>query len=206
MKRNRGEPLTPPSKRQQSIAGFFARPKQKGNEEVKSEDIIDLRVPEQTAIASTVKKVGPVYTVLSTDEYPLPNHPSYHLPPTTSYNHPFPPSPIPQSLLTSLKFNSTSKSITNPELGLDLLYFKPFIERTASRELLTFLLDTLPWYRVKYVVRGININTPRWTTVFGKDRTGLPWESYKCKPRAIPPILLRLMQKGTSILVLGGYS
>jgi hypothetical protein len=38
-------------------------------------------------------------------------------------------------------------------------------------------------------VRGIDINTPRYTTVFGKDATSTPWTGYdKAEPRAIPVV------------------
>ena len=127
--------------------------------------------------------------------YPPPNHSSYHLPPSPSYNLPFPIAQIPDTL--RLKYGTSPKMILKPEFGLDLLYFKRFIDPSCSRHLVKYLLDSMPWYRVSYTVRGININTPRWTTVFGKDSTSTPWEGYdKAKPRAIPPILLRLMQKG----------
>ena len=128
-------------------------------------------------------------------DYPPPNHPSYHLPPSPSYNHPISIAPIPASL--NLKFNTAAKSIFKAEFGLDLLYLKRFIDPSCSRQLTKYLLDTLPWYRVKYTVRGIDINTPRWTTVFGKDSTSTPWNGYdKASPKAIPPILLKLMQRG----------
>ncbi|OCF36430.1 hypothetical protein I316_01679 [Kwoniella heveanensis BCC8398] len=66
----------------------------------------------------------------------------------------------------------------------------------SSKQLMKYLLEELPWYRVKYTVRGININTPRYTTVFGKDSTDIPWTGYqKCKPRAIPEVLVNLMRK-----------
>lgn len=128
--------------------------------------------------------------------YPPQNHSSYHLPPHPGYNHPFPITPPPSTLLEKMAFNTASKPIFKPELGLDLLYFKSFIDRSCSHDLMQYLLDEMPWYRVKYTVRGININTPRWTTVFGKDATEGKWDSYPVKPRAIPEMLLRLMQMG----------
>ena len=205
MKRSREGITTFQAKKQQNIAGFFVKTKVGESVDVKEQDkpdIIDLSA-DIDDLKAPVAKSSPlkaVYTNFATDDYPPVNHPSYHLPPSSSFNHPFIAPPIPDSLISSLKFNTSSKSITKPELGLDLLYFKPFIERSSSRDLMKFLLDSLPWYRVKYVVRGISINTPRWTTVFGKDRTGMAWEKYGCKPRAIPPILLRLMQKGVSFI------
>ena len=125
------------------------------------------------------------------------SHPSYRAPPTTTFNHPFPIAPVPENLLSSFSFNDPAKSIIKPELGLDLLYFKRFIDPSCSGGLKKYLLDALPWYRVKYKVRGIDINTPRYTTVFGKDATDTPWRGYdKAEPRAIPRILLMLMKKG----------
>ncbi|ORY24979.1 hypothetical protein BCR39DRAFT_445565, partial [Naematelia encephala] len=112
-----------------------------------------------------------------------------------SYNHPFSISPPPPALLESLAFTPQTRTITKPDLGLDLLYLKHFVSPACSRALMAYLLSALPWYRVTYMVRGIRINTPRFTTVFGKDSTNTPWDGYKVSPRAIPPILLRLMQK-----------
>jgi hypothetical protein len=205
MKRTRAETSSTPSKRQQGIAGFFTKPKKEEEPiEIKDEpesELNDLTSegplnPTDLPVITHNKTPSTNLVPIGTDDYPPPSHPSYHLPPSPSYNHPFTIPPIPESLSSSLKFNLTSQPITKPNLALDLLYFKPFIERKSSKELVKFLLDSLPWYRVTYTVRGITINTPRWTTVFGKDSTKLPWTGYKCAPKAIPPILLRLMQKG----------
>ena len=128
--------------------------------------------------------------------YPPPSHPSYAPPPSPTHNHPFPiPSPPPH-LLSSLQFNPNPRPILKPKLDLDLLYFNQFISG-GSKGLYGYLLDSLPWYRVTYVTKGITINTPRWTTVFGKDCSSREWGGYAVKPRAIPEILLRLMEIGT---------
>lgn len=128
--------------------------------------------------------------------FPPPDHPSYHLPPSPTYNHPITIVPPSASLVDAMRFNTVPRSITSPA-DLDLLYFTKFIDPTCSRLLTKYLLDSLPWYRVNYTTKGIDIKTPRYTTVFGKDATAMPWEVYdKWKPRAIPEILLRLMQKG----------
>lgn len=129
--------------------------------------------------------------------YPPSNHVSYHPPPSLDHNHPLSISPPPQRLLDSLSFSQSPRPILKPALNLDLLYFDQFIAPPGSRMLYDYLLDSLPWYRVKYTVRGININTPRWTTVFGKDSSTKSWTGYDVKPRAIPEILLRLMEIGT---------
>jgi hypothetical protein len=135
--------------------------------------------------------------------YPPPSHPSYHPPPSPSHNHPFQIPHPPSALLSSLSFNPTPNIITKPELNLDLLYFNQFIA-SGSKELYHYLLDSLPWYRVTYTTKGFTVNTPRWTTVFGKDSAGKEWSGYPTgvKPRAIPEILLRLMELGMSPLPL----
>jgi hypothetical protein len=137
--------------------------------------------------------------------YPPPTHASYHLPPSPIYNHPITIVPPPAALIDALRFNTSPRIITSPA-DLDLLYFTKFIDPTCSRQLTRYLLDALPWYRVNYTTKGIDIKTPRYTTVFGKDATPMPWEVYdKWKPRAIPEILLRLMQKGMSLSMTGRH-
>lgn len=209
-----------PIKRQANLASFFtkpspAKPPPSSTTPSKPTEIISIQddSPEPpskrrrvssdslsptrnaTASSSTIDQKA----LIADPDYPPPNHPSYHPPPSPSYNHPIVIAPIPQSLLDALSFNTVPKPIVKPDLGLDLLYFKRFIEPSCSAELTKYLLDSLPWYRVKYMVRGISINTPRYTTVFGKDATSTPWTGYdKAEPRAIPRILLKLMQMGTS--------
>lgn len=73
--------------------------------------------------------------------------------------------------------------------GLDLLYFSGFVSGPKRGEFFDYLRAALPFYRVRYTVRGININTPRYTTVFGCDQTGAKSSAYKIQPRAIPPVL-----------------
>ncbi|KAJ3032010.1 hypothetical protein HK097_005391, partial [Rhizophlyctis rosea] len=69
---------------------------------------------------------------------------------------------------------------------LDLLYFKPFLTPSFSKTLYNYLLDSLPWHRVQYRTRGMEITTPRYTTVFGCDETFAPPTAYDRRPRAIP--------------------
>ena len=105
-------------------------------------------------------------------------------------------------------------------VGLDLLYFKPYIPKSISRELFEFLRSELFFYRVKYTIkRGPTetlINTPRYTTVFGVDETsrfdeqgrvveatsGKPVtkDAYKCQPRPLPECLdvLRKLTENTT--------
>jgi len=130
--------------------------------------------------------------------YPPPSHPSYPPPPSRTHNHPFEIPPPSQKLLENIRFNPNPKSILKPDLNLDLLYFNKFIE-SGSKELYDYLLESMPWYRVTYVTKGFTVNTPRWTTVFGKDLQSKDWSGYPVgvRPRAIPEILLRLMEIGT---------
>ncbi|KAL6230362.1 hypothetical protein BDW75DRAFT_73906 [Aspergillus navahoensis] len=97
-----------------------------------------------------------------------------------SYSHhpsyPHPIASLPLSLASSLASLSQaeSKKITNRP-HLDLLYFHPLIPAPAARDLFQFLRRELPFYRVQYSIRRggqtTQINTPRFTTVFGIDAT-----------------------------------
>lgn len=204
-----------PVKRQANLSSFFAKPtptKSSPSDPIlikddspppskrrrRSSDSLS-PLPEDTASIAQIDQKA----LIADPDYPPPNHPSYHPPPGPTFNHPIKIAPIPQHLLDSLLFNTIPKPIIKPDLGLDLLYFKRFIDPSCSSELTNYLLDSLPWYRVRYVVRGIPINTPRYTTVFGKDSTNTPWTGYdKAEPRAIPRILLKLMQMGKFHLLL----
>lgn len=146
-------------------------------------------------IGDSIPKIDPYIN------YPPANHASYRPPPCPDYNHPITITSPPPALISALKFNTIPKIINSPA-DLDLLFFHRFIDPSVARKLTKYLLDEMPWYRVNYKTRGgMDIKTPRYTTVFGKDATHLPWDQYlKWKPRAIPEILLRLMQKGQPIL------
>lgn len=128
--------------------------------------------------------------------------------------HPTYPFPIPglpihiEKELSSLP--ATQGRAINDELDLDLLYFQPYVPKYLAKDVFNFLRSELPFYRVKYTIkRGgteTQINTPRYTTVFGIDstsrfsdegivvdmRTGtkIPSSSYpNCAPRPIPKCL-----------------
>jgi alkylated DNA repair dioxygenase AlkB len=105
---------------------------------------------------------------------------------------------------------TVGKKINN-QPHLDLLYFQPFIPQSIERELFQFLRSELFFYRVKYTIQRFGkeaeINTPRFTTVFGVDETSrfsadlstlvensntskiVPTTKYGCKPRPIPECL-----------------
>ncbi|KAL4913877.1 hypothetical protein BDW62DRAFT_156590 [Aspergillus aurantiobrunneus] len=94
-------------------------------------------------------------------------------------HHPSYPQPIaalPASIanpLVSISQDSPRKITNQPHL--DLLYFHPLIPSPTARDLFRFLRRELPFYRVQYSIsRGgqpTQINTPRFTTVFGVDAT-----------------------------------
>lgn len=109
---------------------------------------------------------------------------------------------------------SVGKEIKN-QPDLDLFYFQPFIAKAVEKDLFEFLRNELFFYRVKYKIkRGgmeTEINTPRYTTVFGVDTcakftpTGelvdsqtskpIPRDRYKnCTPRPLPQCLDHLRQ------------
>ncbi|KAL2042905.1 hypothetical protein N7G274_004665 [Stereocaulon virgatum] len=61
----------------------------------------------------------------------------------------------------------------NNQPDLDLLYFQPYIPKGVERDLFDFLRQQLFFYRVQYTIKRYGtetqINTPRYTTVFGVD-------------------------------------
>ena len=102
----------------------------------------------------------------------------------------------------------------NDQPDLDILYYQPYIPKDIERSLFGFLRSELFFYRVKYMIkRGpveTQINTPRFTTVFGLDETarfnddgiaaeestGKPVskDAYGRQPRPIPQCLDLLRQ------------
>jgi len=110
--------------------------------------------------------------------------------------------------------------VINDQPDLDLLYFQPYVPKSIEKALFQFLRQELFFYRVQYKIkRGAfetQINTPRFTTVFGVDETSkfiedgnlvdsatgkaIPKDRYKCKPRPIPQCLdrLRIITEGST--------
>jgi alkylated DNA repair dioxygenase AlkB len=123
-------------------------------------------------IESFYKTVSPPSKKIKADEERIPTTFTTH----ASYPHPI--ADLPPSIanaLATINSESTSPKIINNQPHLDLLYFHPLIPQAAARDLFQFLRRELPFYRVQYSIRrgGINtqINTPRFTTVFGLDAT-----------------------------------
>lgn len=137
----------------------------------------------------------------------------------TSY--PFAIPYLPTALVEALGFAPDQEGkLLNEQLHLDMVYYQPYIPVSIAPGMFDFLRHELPFYRVQYnSKRGglqTQINTPRFTTVFGVDdtsrftpeghlvdsRTGNRIEAhrYQCKPRPIPQCLdaLRTMTEGTT--------
>lgn len=97
----------------------------------------------------------------------------------TSSNHatyPFPISTLPAHIQMELpSLPAAVGRVINDQPDLDLLYFEPYVPRYLAKDLFDFLRSNLPFYRVKYTIKRFgtetNINTPRYTTVFGLDET-----------------------------------
>ncbi|KAI3328890.1 hypothetical protein HD806DRAFT_519258 [Xylariaceae sp. AK1471] len=90
-------------------------------------------------------------------------------------SYPFPIPHLPDALNIEILGSPRPARAITDQPDLDLLYFEPYISRTAARRLFEFLRSELPFYRVEYdIARGgtkTHIRTPRWTTVFGVDQT-----------------------------------
>lgn len=140
-------------------------------------------------------------------------------PPSNHKTYPFPVSQFSDAIQAILKSEVPAKKAREIKHlpDLDLLYFEPFIPRSIENEIFTLLRNNLFFYRVKYKIkRGsfeTDINTPRFTTVFGIDETSkfgpdgdiidatseikVPGDRYKkcvCPPRPIPGCLDQLRQ------------
>lgn len=135
--------------------------------------------------------------------------------------YPFALAHLPPEIADILNFAPAAEGrIINDQPDLDLVYYQPYVPKEISKELFEFLRRELFFYRVKYMIkRGpveTQINTPRYTTVFGVDDTsrfddrghivdaasGKPvkQDAYKCKPRPIPEcldLLRRLTENAT---------
>ncbi|KAJ5384208.1 Oxoglutarate/iron-dependent dioxygenase [Penicillium concentricum] len=135
-------------------------------------------------------------------------------PPSQHPSYPIPITQLPSHIEVGLEHATPAASPLeiNNQPHLDLLYFQPYIPRPTANELFKFLRRELPFYRVQYTARRgdieTQINTPRWTTVFGVDETSTfiqqdndlvlletktktptPKTKYQCTPRPIPACL-----------------
>jgi alkylated DNA repair dioxygenase AlkB len=124
-------------------------------------------------------------------------------------------------LTEALQFSPSEEGkVINDRPDLDLVYYQPYLAPDIAGVVFEFLRQELFFYRVQYKIkRGgaeLNVNTPRFTTVFGVDesarfaedgelvdaKTGRKVESgrYKCTPRPMPQCLdqLRRITEGTT--------
>ncbi|KAF3769070.1 hypothetical protein M406DRAFT_251339 [Cryphonectria parasitica EP155] len=96
--------------------------------------------------------------------------------PSTHATYPFPIPDFPAHISKDLSsLPAVEGRVINDQPDLDLLYFEPYVPTYLAKDVFSFLRSQLPFYRVKYTIkRGsteTNINTPRYTTVFGLDET-----------------------------------
>lgn len=158
---------------------------------------------------SFFKPSTPKRTKLDTDAEQIDPHANTK-PPTQHPSYPIPIPQLPSHIEVSLEHGTPFKQALeiNNQPHLDLLHFQPYLPRATANELFKFLRQELPFYRVRYTARRGNvsteINTPRWTTVFGIDETSVfaegqavdaqtgspvPPTKYQCTPRPIPECL-----------------
>ena len=131
------------------------------------------------------------------------------------WTYPFPIPHLPQHIIDGLASvpASDGKEIDD-QPDLDLVYFQPYIPRSVELDLFEFLRRELFFYRVQYKIKRYGnetqINTPRYTTVFGVDVSSsfmaagdlvdsqtskpAPKDRYQCTPRPIPQCLDHLRQ------------
>ncbi|KAK5723212.1 hypothetical protein LTR15_004909 [Elasticomyces elasticus] len=175
------------TKRPRTLDGFFSQPapKKQRAEELSGEEVIAVDSKE---------------IVTDKPSREMSTHPAY----------PYAIPHLPAEIIDILNFApATEPRIMNDQPDLDLLYYQPYIPKEISKPLFEFLRRELFFYRVKYnIKRGsieTQINTPRYTTVFGLDETarfdadghpvdaatGKPVKpgSYKVPPRPIPQCL-----------------
>ena len=149
---------------------------------------------------------------------PEPLHPDDETNPGETSKHatyPFPIPHLPQRIVNDLASVPASEGREiNDQPDLDLVYFQPFIPPSVQHDLFEFLRNELFFYRVQYTIKRDNfetqINTPRYTTVFGVDSSSqftdlgnligsqtskpVPRDRYSCQPRPLPQCLRHLCQ------------
>ncbi|KAJ5467953.1 hypothetical protein N7475_005705 [Penicillium sp. IBT 31633x] len=170
-------------------------------------------------------KIEPISNTTASTPVTLNNVPDEDIkPPSQHPSYPIPIPQLPSHIAVGLEHATPAKPPReiNNQPHLDLLHFQPYIPRATANELFKFLRRELPFYRVKYTARRgdieTQINTPRWTTVFGVDETSTfvqehdnepnslilletkgktptPKAKYQCTPRPIPACLDLLRQQ-----------
>lgn len=106
-----------------------------------------------------------------------------------------PPFPIPAASFDISKGLKLSSKQVIKKGDLDMIYFRPFLSASLATSLYTWCLSELPWFLVQYKARGMDIQTPRFTTTFGVDASykGQTMAMYDRAPRRIPETLQSLL-------------
>lgn len=189
--------------------------------------LVTVRVGSQLRRGWQIKRIGPaVMKRGALDSFFKPSEakkPKYEASKDKSQHnaYPFAISHLPAPFKEQLGFAPAAEGkVMNDQLDLDLVYYQPYIPASTAPGLFEFLRHELPFYRVQYNInRGgvqTQINTPRFTTVFGIDETSrfaadgsivdamtgkkVDAKAYKCKPRPIPQCLdeLRKLTEGST--------
>ncbi|KAL8659113.1 MAG: hypothetical protein Q9202_007266 [Teloschistes flavicans] len=175
-------------------------------------DFFSPTLPKKARLSSPPSRLQPGPT-----DHAASSHPTY----------PFPLPYLPDHIVQNLSETpSTEGKAINDQPDLDLLYFQPFIPKSFEKDLFDFLRGQLFFYRVQYKIKrgGIEtqINTPRYTTVFGLDDTSrfasdgsivetltskpvAPNKYPTCRPRPIPQCLDEL-RKITEVFTESSYN
>jgi alkylated DNA repair dioxygenase AlkB len=125
--------------------------------------------PKNEEAQPTLKTSPPPQSTPSEEPIPPSTHPSY----------PIPIANLPTHIQVGLEHATPARAPREQknQPHLDLLHFQPYIPKETANELFKFLRRELPFYRVQYKARRgdteTQINTPRFTTVFGVDETGI---------------------------------
>ncbi|KAH7379100.1 hypothetical protein DE146DRAFT_625983 [Phaeosphaeria sp. MPI-PUGE-AT-0046c] len=152
-----------------------------------------------------------------------PKKPKYEASIESSHHaaYPFAIPHLPAPFMDQLGFAPADEGkVMNDQVDLDMVYYQPYIPSSISAGVFDFLRQELPFYRVQYTITRFGtptqINTPRFTTVFGIDETArfdseggivdaktgkrVDKKAYKCVPRPIPQCLdeLRKVTEGTT--------
>ena len=67
---------------------------------------------------------------------------------------------VPAAFDVSKGVKASSKQ-TIKKGDLDMIYFRPFLNSSTATSLYSWCLAELPWFKVQYKARGMEINTPR---------------------------------------------
>jgi len=140
--------------KKRTLDSFFSKAPAPKREKVDEEGLAT--TPNQNSTIKEENDIPKKYTNHATYPWPVP-----HFPPAIEDQLGFCP--------------ATEPHFINDKPDLDLAYYEPYVSKEIQRAVFTFLRENLFFYRVRYTIKrgGIDtqINTPRFTTVFGVDDT-----------------------------------